>query len=402
MAGQGHDAEVIVVGGGPAGSTVATLLAGRGHRVIVLDKARFPRHKPCSEYVNAGAVMLLHELGVGAEVAALGPHRMEAMRIFAPGGQHAVMDFAAVGGHALGLSRCRLDALLLERARAADVDVREGAHVRDLIRDGGRVLGVEATIDGSRQLLRAPLTIGADGRHSAVCRLLQLGSVPRWPRRTGLVAHYRGVDGLDCWGEMHVGRHGYVGIAPLEGGLTNVAVVASSQAVAGRSGSLDAFFQEFLGRFPAVAALLTGAERVGGIRGVGPMAHRPAQVVGDGWLLVGDAAGFLDPFTGDGIHEALRGASLAAPIASAALRSGDLSGVALAPYRAAHRRAFAAKRQLAWLIQGFIASPPLFGYAVARLAARPHLAATLAGALSDLAPAENALSPRFLARVLWP
>ena len=246
------------------------------------------------------------------------------MAIHAPGGQHFLVDFAAAtaGKYALGISRYRLDALLLDRAREAGVQVREGAHVRDLVLAAGHVKGVVATIEGRREELRARLIIGADGRHSVVARALGLETPLRWPRRTGLVAHYRGVSGLERGGEMHVARHGYAGLAPLEDGLTNVAFVADSAAVAARTGTLEEFFAAGLAGMPLVAARLAGAERQGGIRGVGPMAHRARRVYGDGFLLVGDAAGFLDPFTGDGIYEAMRGALLAAPVADAALTGG--------------------------------------------------------------------------------
>jgi flavin-dependent dehydrogenase len=244
--------------------------------------------------------------------------------------------------------------------------------------------------------------IGADGRHSVVSRSLGLDVPLPWPRRTGLVAHYRGVSALDRRGEMHIVPHAYAGTAPLEVGLTNIALVAGSAAVAGRAGPLEAFFADGLARIPAVAAKLAGAERVGAIRGIGPMAHRARRVAGDGFLLVGDAASFLDPFTGEGIHDAIRGALLAAPVADAALRAGDVSASRLAPYRTARRRAFWAKRQVCWLVQAFITNPPLMDYATERLARRPATALTLAGVLADLYPAQLALSPRFLAQLLRP
>jgi len=400
------DADAIVVGGGPAGSVSAWLLAERGHRVLLLDKARFPRHKACSEYVNPAGARLLTELGLAGDLAALGAHRMEAMLIHAPGGHRFLADFGVVepGGTAIGLSRARLDSLLLNRAREAGVEVHEGAHVRDILVADGSVQGVEGTVDGARMILRAPLTIGADGRHGVVSRALGLDIPLRWPRRTGLVAHYRGVTGLGAWGEMHVApaRHGYAGLAPLEEGLTNVAFVTASAAVTNRPGSLEAFFAEGLSAIPAVASRLAGAERVGGIRGIGPMAHHAQRVTGDGFVLVGDAATFLDPFTGDGIHEALRGATLLAPVADGALRAGDLSARRLAPYRAARRRAFWAKRQVSWLVQAFIATPALMDYAAARLDRRAMAAQTLAGVLGDLYPARQGLSPVFLARLLRP
>jgi len=276
--------------------------------------------------------------------------------------------------------------------------------VRDVLVADGHVRGVESTIDGIRTTLKARLTIGADGRHGVVSRALGLDTLLPWPRRTGLVAHYRGVTGLGSWGEMHVApaRHGYVGLAPLEEGLTNVAFVTDSAAVADRSGTLLTFFENGLSGIPAIASKLAGAERVGGIRGIGPMAHRARRVIGDGFMLVGDAASFIDPFTGDGIHEALRGATLLAPVVDDALRAGDLSARRLVPYRTARRRAFWAKRQVCWLVQGFIATPALMNYAAARLDRRPAAALTLAGVLGDLYPARQGLSPIFLAHLLRP
>ena len=404
MSSAGLDTEVVVVGGGPAGSAVAAALASLGHEVVLLDKARFPRHKACSEYINAGGAKLLGEMGMLDEVLAAGAHRMESMIVHAPGGRRFAADFgkAEPGAAALGLSRHKLDHLLLERARALGVTVREGAHVRRILREGGRVAAVEATIDGNTERIRALLIVGADGRNSAVLRDLDLGVPLRWPRKTGLVAHYRGVSGLDRFGEMHVGRAAYAGLAPLEDGLTNVAVVADVQAVDGRPGTIEAFFTDSLAAMPEVARKLEGAQRVGTIRGVGSMAQRARRTSGDGFLLVGDAASFLDPFTGEGIHEALMGAKLAAPVLHDALMARDTSAAALAPYRAARRRAFTAKREVCWIVQGFIAAPPLMNYVTDRLARRDALGVTLSGVLGNVRPAHAALSPLFLARLLRP
>jgi flavin-dependent dehydrogenase len=399
-----RDAEAIVVGGGPAGSTIAAALANSGHRVVLLDKAGFPRHKACSEYINPAGAQLLEAMGVLDEVHLAGAHLMEAMIVHAPDGHRFVANFSKVepGQAALGFSRYRLDHLLLEHAKAAGVTVCERAHVRGVLREHGRVVGVDASIAGVREPIRSSLVVGADGRNSAVARTLGVNAPLRWPRKTGLVTHYRGVTGLDRFGELHVVRHAYAGLAPLEDGLTNVALVADVRTVNGRTGSIEEFFTESLRSIPAVARTLAGAERVGGIRGIGPMACRARRATGDGYLLVGDAASFLDPFTGDGIYEALRAAHLAAPVASAALQAGDVSAEALDPYRIARRRAFTAKRAVCWIVQGFINAPPLMNYVTARLSRRDELGLTLSGVLADVRPATQALSPVFLARLLRP
>ena len=399
-----RDAEAIVVGGGPAGAAFATLLAERGHEVLLLDKASFPRHKPCSDYVSPAGAPILDELGVLDDVMRAGACRMDGMTVHAPNGSRFLANFAGAepGRAAIGLSRYRLDRILIERARAAGVTVCERAHVRGVVQEGGRVVGVEATIDGTRTTLRASLVAGADGHNSAVTRDLGLDVPVRWPRKTALAAHFRGVRDLDRYGQMHVGRGAYAGLAIMEDGLTNVTVVADVQAVKARPGSIDDFFAETMESLPAVARMLDGAERAGGIRGVGPMARRASRVTGDGYLLVGDAASFLDPFVGEGVYEALKGACLAAPVASAALRSGDISAGALDPYRIARRRTFTAKRSVSWIVQGFVNTPPLMNYVTDRLDRREELGLTLSGVLGNFRPATRALSPVFLARLLRP
>jgi flavin-dependent dehydrogenase len=398
------DFEAIVVGGGPAGSTVSALLADEGHRVLLLDKASFPRFKACSDYVNPAGARLLGDMGVLADAEGLGARWMEGMIVHAPNGTRFVADYARAepGRAALGISRTRLDALLLQRARDHGVTVIEQAHVRGLIRSNSSVAGVVARIGGSLESIRAPLVIGADGRNSVVRRDLGLEVVLRWPRKTGLVAHFRGVTGLERTGEMHVGRGVYGGLATIEDGMANVTIVADTARIQRRTGSLEEFFVEAIDALPEFARKLRDADRIDGIRGVGSMASRSSRVCGDGFMLVGDAASFLDPFAGEGVYEALNGAHLAAPVTSAALKSGDTSAKSLAPYCDARRKAFMAKRAVSWIVQGFVNNPAAMNYVTRRLAEREDLGLTLSGVLGNFQPASQALSPIFLARLLRP
>lgn len=398
------DAEVIVVGGGPAGSATALLLARAGHAVLLLDKARFPRHKACSEYINAGGVAALDELGLLDEVIGAGAHRLTEMRIHSPEGGQFTANFerAGPGQHALGLSRYRLDAMLLEAARAAGVTVTERARARNVSIEPGSLATVEVSCDGTSARLRAPLIVGADGHHSCVTRSLGLEQTRRWPRRVGLVAHYHHVAGNDHGGDMYVTPDGYAGLAPLEDELTNIAVVMPEARVQQRSGSIDDLFEARLAAVPELNRRLAGATRVGNVRGIGRLGHRVRQPSGDGYLLVGDAAAFLDPFTGDGIYEALRGALLAAPVISQALKGGDVSERALAPYRRERLRVFTMKRHLCWVVQGFLHSPAAMNYVTRRLERRETVGLELTAALGNFRPAHTALTPQFLARLLRP
>ena len=139
------------------------------------------------------------------------------------------------------------------------------------------------------------------------------------------------------------------------------------------------------------------------VAGASPLGHRVTRRAGHGWLLVGDAAGFLDPFTGEGLHRALVSAELAAGAILARRRGGHAAGTApFAAYERAMQRRFLAKDGVSWLVQAFLGRPALFDYAARRVAARPAVRATMGLVMGDLVPAGRALDPRFLAALLAP
>lgn len=395
--------DVVIVGAGPAGTSTALGLAERGFRVALLDKARFPRVKPCAEYANPEAMRVLERLGLLDAVRASGAAVFRGMQVISPGGARMALDFTAdAGRHALGISRWRLDQLAVEHCRALGVEVMEGCHVRDMLRDGARVTGVRATRRGEAVDVAGRVVVGADGHHSAVARLLDLDLPLRWPRRIGLAAHLEGYPLYDGLGEMHVAPSSYCGIAPQEDERVNAAMVVNMAVFERRTGSVEQFFMDELRAYPQMAERAGAATRVTPVRGVGPLARRVSRTYGDGFLLVGDAAGFFDPFTGEGIYDALHGGELAARVVGDALEHGDVTAGGLTPYADLRRAAFAAKRRAAWLVQAFVNSPRLMDYAVARIGTRPRVAATMTGVLGDYRAAGVVLSPGFLWRTLRP
>jgi len=395
--------DVIVAGAGPAGAALAGLLAQAGVRVALLDKASFPRDKACGEYTSPQTATVLAQIGALPFVEQARPRRLPAMRVYAPGGAVFCMDYAAAGGAVLATPRRRLDAALVAYATAAGAALFERTRVVDVLRSDGQAIGVRVRQGGGAAVeLRAPLVAGADGAHSAVARALGVARPLRWPRRLGMVAHYAGVQGCDAWGEMHVGRHGYCGLAPLADGLVNVGIVIDLPGPAAARRPSEARFAAALQAFPTLARTLGGARRVTPVRGVGPVGVGAARPCGPGYLLVGDAAGFFDPFTGEGVYKALRGAALAAPVALAALARGDFSARALAPYRRARRREFFAKDLVCRVVQGFVQVPAGMDYVAPRLAGRPPQLAIMAGVLGDLLDARQALTPAYLWGLLRP
>ncbi|HEV7665913.1 MAG TPA: NAD(P)/FAD-dependent oxidoreductase [Chloroflexota bacterium] len=374
--------DVIVVGGGPAGSSSAALFARQGRRVLLLDAARFPRSKPCAEYISPGGVAILERLGVLAHLERLGTGRyLRGMELVAPeGGRHLVTYLRSdgVAQHGLAVSRMILDACLLDAARSAGVEVRVGCRVAGVWCEAGRIKGVLATT-GER--LPADLVVGADGIHSVVARDVGARRRWTWPRRLGLVAHFEGIDWPENYGQMFVGRQGYIGVAPLDAdGLVSVGFV--QDVPRGRLGPPLAALERGLANFPQLAQRLHAGRRVGSVTGVGPLARHVARPAGPGFALVGDAAGFFDPFTGEGIFRALRSAEL--------LTSNPDR------YAVARRQHFAAKQRLVALIQLIVQTPRLMDFAVRRLQSRPRTAHRLGAMLGDLEPARLDVAWRLL------
>ncbi len=383
--------DVLVVGAGPAGSAVASALARDGRDVVVVERRRHPRPKACAEYASPRITEELARLGLGHawRTAAVPLDGMEVIR----GADRVRIGYRDRRGprHAWGLDRRAFDATLAAHAVAAGARLLDLTSLERLERDGERVTGGVLRTADERIAVRSRWVIGADGARSSVSRALGVDR-PTLPRRLGLVAHYAGHPALTDHGEMHVGSGWYVGLAPTPGGELNVGMALPLTG----SGTAATRFAGAIAGIPAVAARLDGLHRLTPIRGMGPIGHRVTRTAGDGWLLVGDAAGFIDPFTGEGIFRALRSARAAAE----ALRPGD--DEAGERYLVARRGAFAAKDTLTWLVQGMLAAPPILGHVLRRLAADPRAADRLGSALGDCRPASDALSPAFVASMLRP
>jgi flavin-dependent dehydrogenase len=347
--------------------------------------------------VNPAGVEALRRLGAWEAVAAAGHARLDGWRIAALGGDGFDGRFpdAARG---IGIPRETLDAILVRHAAGRGAEVRTGVRVVDLLRDAtGAVAGVRVQGDGGEREIAARLVVGADGLRSVVLR--RLGLLRRRPRlrKLALTAHVTGFEGLPGRGEVRVsGRGGCLGIAPVGGGLANVTVVIPGDRSGELSGDADGYFDAALGRYG-----FGGLRRVDEVLATGPFDCPVRSAVADGALLVGDAAGYYDPFTGQGIFRALRGGELAASAVDAALRAGDTSARALAPYERARRSAFGPGERMQHIVEAFVSRPALLSAVGRRFTARPALGDAVIRVTGDVSPVASLFTARFWAGFLW-
>ena len=400
--------EVAVVGGGPAGAAVAIHLAGRGHEVAVFERWPEPRWRACGVYSSPRTRGRLTALGLGDEVVRLLVRPVSAMTVETARGAHCRLDYSADGG-ACGLDRVRLERALLDRAAASGAVVREAAVVRTIEPNagaaGGSLLAVSAA--GRTELWSARLVIGADGPGSLVARAFRVQRRTRRLRHAGLTLHREDPEALPLaepmTARMVIGPGWYCGIAPVPGERVNIGVVmgeATLRAALRRGTTPGGIVDGVVQQLPGPRRAWQDAPATDRVAVALPLANRVVRPSGPGFLLVGDAAGFVDPLSGEGLHRALVSADLAAEAASAWLRG--IGPDAIDRYARHLRARFRDKDAVSWLLQAFVRWPSLLDYAVSRLGRREGACATFARVMADLEHPRAALDPRFLVTLLRP
>lgn len=340
----GEPVDVVVVGAGPAGTAAAITARSRGLSVVCVDKARFPRDKTCGDGLTANALRLLEKLGVSAaDLDATEPAFVRETVLVSPSGRRSRLSLPIDGVHAAVVSRRLLDAALVAHARCRGVDIREGVAIEGLKQDAD---SVELTLaDGA--VLDAAHVIAADGHWSTVRRALE----PDAPRDLGewhaARQYFEGVDDERLWVLFERDLlPGYAWVFPLPGGRANVGYgVLRSDGRSGRE--LKDLWPDLLARPVMRKVLGPRARPCEPVRAWPiPARYDPARLAHGRMLFAGDAAGVVDPMTGEGIAQAIETGMLAAE----AIATG-------VDYRRLVHRALGRDLRFANLLQGILRRP---------------------------------------------
>ena len=365
--------DVIIAGGGPAGSSAAINLAMRGSRVLLLEQKKFPRPKLCGEFISPECVALFERLEVSDQMLAGRPAQLTETVFYSRSGRSARIPSSWFGstGVALGLSRAEMDERLLRRASDAGAQVIEDAHVASLLIDKESVRGVAVKRDRVETNYRGAVTVDATGRTRALVRHTTSKHDSAKPHRAAMVAfkaHLENTRVASGACEIYFYRGGYGGLSSIENGLSNLCFIASARNVRESGANADRVMREVVCQNRRATQTLANARVQSpwlavSLEGFGRHAVAPVN----GLLAIGDAASFIDPFTGSGMLMALQSGELAANAIAEYLeaKSGSHSLDQLrANYSAAYDRTFDSRLKICTLMRKAAFVPGLAELAV--------------------------------------
>ena len=348
--------DVLVIGGGPAGSTAAALLAARGRDVVLWDKDRHPRFH-IGESLLPRNLAIFDRLGVRERIHALGVFKPGAEFVDDATGEQAVFSFAAGLDrrftHCYQVPRAAFDATLLDNARAAGARVAEETRVidADFAADGSATVRAQGP-DGTPRTIGARFVLDATGRETLLATKFGLKAPDKRLNTAAVFAHFRGVEART--GEhagcitVHLVEDGWFWMIPLPDEIMSVGFVSGPVAFRARTGSVSDLLFARIAASPSVAARMRGATLVSEVTGTGNYSYRARALWGEGWMMIGDAFGFLDPVFSSGVLLAMASAEMGAEVADTWLRDQH-AGRARA--RQAQKRVSDSMNELSWLIR---------------------------------------------------
>ncbi len=356
MTDQAQECDVLIIGGGPAGCTAAALLAERGRDVVLLEKAEHPRFH-IGESLLPRNTALLDRLGLREQVASIGVHKPGAEFVSDATGQSVHFSFA------LGLDkqytsswqvrRAEFDDLLFRAARSRGARAEENTRVTEMqfAPPGGRAQVTAAGPDGGLRRYAPRFVLDASGRDTFLAGRLRTKRSNKRNTTAALYAHFRGVERrggeLEGYITVHLAEDGWFWMIPLPDGVMSVGFVGDPSAFKGRRGTPQDLLMDRIDGSPTVSARMRRAELLSDVTSTGNYSYRAASAWGEGYMLIGDAFGFVDPVFSSGVLLAMTAGDLGADVADAWL---DSPAAGRARARRVARDGPHALRRISWLI----------------------------------------------------
>jgi len=400
--------DAVIVGGGPGGSTAAAFLSGRGRKVLLLEKEHFPRDKTCGDAISGKSLGILRELKLENEVMKSDHGEVTGLTFSSPNGKEVTIPLRKSNEEGSKSYICRrmvYDNLLWKNAAKA-ADTHEGTEVIGVLRENGKICGVKAKgADGQEFEYHGKIVIGADGVSSLVAREARGAEIDPAHACLAHRAYYSGVKGMHGAIEIHFVKSimpGYFWIFPLENGLANVGIGMRMSDARKHNVNLQKAMQEMLATNPLFAERFKDAKMVSQMKAWSlPLGSKRRVVHADNVLLVGDAAGLVDPFSGEGIGNAMLSGRLAAQAADEALAAGDTSAQFLSVYEKRLWDAIGAELSLSYTMQKLGSVQWLLDLVVGKAASSEKAREAIGGTFINTEAKKSYASPLFYLKLIF-
>lgn len=394
--------DAIVVGAGPSGSACAFLLAKQGCKVLLIDKSHFPRGKVCGDAVGGKALFVLETLGAAEELKQKGFQRSSGIVFSSPNGSEVEIPLASANAGFV-CKRRDFDNIVFQRAKNA-CSALEGAEAVDVLREGARISGVKVKMpDGAIRDFNANVVVGADGAMSLVARKAGVFSASAKHSCSAVRGYYKGVKGLRGNVEIHFLPEcmpGYFWIFPLSSDEANVGVGMLLSDMISQKKNLHKVLDACM-KSPRFAGRFDSASLDGELGGWSiPLASARRPCAGNGFVLVGDAASLVDPFSGEGVGNGMKSAAICADALSEAAKNGPVGEGKCKDYERALWQEIGNDIDSSYALQRLGKLPFLLDIAIGKAKKSEKLRAELAGMIASREAKKKASDPLFALRLL--
>jgi len=399
--------DVIVIGGGPSGSSCTAFLAKAGKNVLLLDRAKFPRDKTCGDGISGSSVGVLKELGLLDNVKSIEHADMYGVTFSSPNGTTVPIAAKRADGFPPGFV-CRrevFDNFLFQNAKSLCAKTMEGFFAEDFIRNGDAIVGVKGNYEGKPMEFQAKVVVCADGAAGMTARKLGVNNQAEDHQFAGIRAYYDNVEGMADRIEIHFIKEalpGYFWIFPLPGKRANVGLAMLVSDVKKKKANLSSILNDTIAKNPVFKDRFANSKRISDLKSwLLPVNTKKPKAAGNGYVLVGDTASLIDPFMGEGIGNALTSGKLAAKTILAAFKENDFSEKSLSRYDADLNAAIARQVKMNYRLQRMATSAFLTDFLIGRAKKSKYVRDAITDSLLDTEDYKKLTDPLFPIKALF-